>query len=325
MGEDYAIDLLNFTSVLELLCAYYLLLGITEKLRNYLEITTWFKDWIDNDYTNEKKLEDIENNLKMNEDFNNKHLQDSITRGSFVKKILSVCSHQMKDQIIKQKKKKKKRILKKIELLRRKIPLFYPVLVTVEGSNESLDDEYSTRYLESAKQDHSKITYSMLIRPVYLYFGVLSIYLLIMAGSFTAFKRELALSWINFFSFVMLVCFLATLIYRKFRGNYVKFFTPVKTFLLTIAIIGILVVLPKELLAEISIVPYGIPAEIIPNSNFQVILCIILRVTPLLINIFSLTYIVNKLHTVRNYYRSTLNPLQKATILEPEDIPVLKG
>ncbi len=322
MADDYSIDLLNFSSVFELLCAYYLLLGISEKLRNYFEISTWFKDWIDNDYIYESKLKEIESYLTAIEETNNRQLQDQITSKRFIGKLQMICSHWVKDKKIRLKKWRKKRIVSKIQFLQKKLPVFYPTIQTENGILPN-EGEYSTSFLEEARQDNSKITYSMLIRPVYLYFGVLSIILLILAGSYSSLKREFALSIINGFSLLLLCLFIVCLFVKKYRCRFITFLTPVKAFLATLIIIGLIVVIPEHFLTIFDLIPYFLPSNIIHNSNFQVILCVVLHLTPLLINITSLAFIVRKLQKVRNYYRNTISFPGKESIVKPSEIPRL--
>lgn len=322
MTDDYSIDLLNFTSVFELLCAYYLLLGISEKLRNYFEISTWFRDWIANDYIYENNLDQIESYLKAIEETNNRQLQEHIASKGFLGKIRMVFSHLLKDIEIGIKKRGKKRIMDKIHFLRRKLPIFYPTIQTENGISPN-EAEYSTSFLEAAREDGDKITYSMLIRPVYLYFGVLSIILLILAGSYSSLKREFALSLINSFSIILLGVFLFCLFVKKYRCHFITILSPVKAFLLTLILIGLIIVIPERFLAFLGLIPNFLPSNSIRNSNFQVILCIVLHLTPLLINITSLAFIVRKLQVVRNYYRNTISLPLKERIIIPGEIPKL--
>ena len=248
MQELKSLVLNNFSSVFEIFCAYYLVLGISKFFRDYFDISIWFKDWINNDFLTTDKLTLIEKDIQ-DESLNLGAITTEKLNNSkyLVMVIFHSCIHFLKKRRAKKRGKYRKHLIQKVQKLKRRIEFHYPK--EINSSTQQILDFNSVEARKIATQNPS---YFSLIRPIYLYFGILSMCLLFLSGYYSEWQKEESLSLLNIMSGCIIIFFILQLIIVHYKLKPLIQITPIKAFVYSILILLTALLLPNYYIDSIS-------------------------------------------------------------------------
>lgn len=320
MQEDYTLVLNNFSSLFEIFCVYYLALGVSKFFNDYFDVSKWFKDWINNDFINSNKLTEIEKDIQTRSlNLGSETVQKISTARNLVSVIFHSCKHYFKLRANRKKARLRKTLITKVQKLILFVDFHYPQKDEVNNS------EIVSKFLIGFKDvEIKKPNYFQLIRPIYLYFGILSLGLLFLSGYYSERDKAQTLAILNTISISVTLFFIFQLLVSHFNKIPFIQISPIKAFLSTLLILIIVLPLPNRYIEKISIFPFFISESFLSFSDFQIILSLVLLVSPLLIHIISLVSLIALLKNVRKIYRQTITLLIEPTIINANEITKLK-
>ena len=276
----------SFSCVFQIFAGYYLLLGTNKKFKDYFDISGIFKNWnIDHSHTQEvineckafldKYPDEILENLKktVNE-------LDKAKINKFQQSIVSLIRAEEKAKNIEEKTKK---LIKLCDELHLEIPVYF----RKSGSTADLENGPESDFF-------------LFMRPFYIYFGVLSLGMLVLGGLFNEWHKLINLNFINLVSTLIYFSLLKGILYNKYKKDiYKTSVDPAKTFLQSIFTIFVLILIPWSLFNKIAFIGYLLGEETISYPDLQVFVCVFMVLMPILTHALTLYTLVRKYNQVK--------------------------
>lgn len=267
---DPVLSLNNFSSFYEIFGSYYLILGLSADLRKYFNISTWLRPIIDEKHEKYIK-ESISNHLAdiaASHEERIKNVVENATKNWITQIILFI-----------------KGILEFRKLESRKLPKYAKMY------NRYVKEE---KWLIEKSSDVEDVntTIFRFINPIYLYFGLISIGILLLSGLSVSWDESINLQIINLASFFV-ICFLLFQVFLLYTfDKIINSISKVYVFLLTIIFLFLVLVIGNiESLKPYFIILNNADPNIC-KLNTQIIFAIIFPLIPLILHIILLVRLI---------------------------------
>lgn len=209
---DSVLSLNNFSSFYEIFGSYYLILGLSADLRKYFNISTWLRPLID-----EKHEKYIKENIS-------NHMED--IAASHVERIKNVVENSSKNWFV-QTCLFIEGAIKHRNLENKKLPKY-----TKRYHRYLLEEKWLIE--KNSDLDDDNTTIFRFLNPIYLYFGLISIGILLLSGLSASWDESINLQIINLTSFIVICYLLIQVFLLYFFSKIINSIPKVYVFLLTI-------------------------------------------------------------------------------------------
>ncbi len=305
MGDHSGLSLHHFGHIFEVFACYYLLLGTNKAFHNYFNLSVLFRNWPATLQEKKTRITTIQGFLE--------NWVTTITfpsnENNFFKQIFILIKHW-------------KRLRKKSQLNNQALKI-NKLLIFLDFHLDSHFKEKSQK-IENGRCDEcgkhkcgncgvekldkdSETDFHKFITPYYIYFGTLSVSLLVYCGIYEKWKMMNNLQFVNIITLVILIVLAMRLFQNKYYYKKFDGFDPLNVFGWSIFGLFVSIIVPHYWVDVICIIPNLIPEYLITLNDLQIMGVVALVLLPVVLHLTFLCRIVHKHKKMEKLYSKLIS------------------
>jgi hypothetical protein len=296
MSETGSLSLQNFTSIFEIFAGYYLLLGTNKSFNDYFNIVGVYKSW-----------------RKGNEGFSArvKKLAAEMEKTSVTVEPVELNIWQRIQWHNRRSR----------ELTRMQENYFKAEALINQDAR--WDKQLKLHYDETNPE--AETDFYKFMKPFYIFFGSLSMCILLMCGFCDQWNEMYNLNVLNILSGAVVAVLLRLVLRNKFRSTRLWIFPPQYSFILSLVLFPVLIFLPSRIIAKWQFISQDLIPHGISYNDLQVLAASVLIFFPIVIHLGTVLCLMVEQNVMKwKFQQITLPEVIKSAKSSPQ-IPRIDG